>query len=49
MNLSRSQLFRAIVLEVDPDDQNPDAVDDQSRFTKSDLARIALKLGLYRP
>ncbi|PHQ37424.1 hypothetical protein DJ69_17170 [Halorubrum persicum] len=49
VNLSRADLFRAIVLEVDPGDQDPEEVDEQSRFTKSDLAQIALRLGLYRP
>ncbi|TKX78733.1 hypothetical protein EXE53_19650 [Halorubrum sp. SD626R] len=49
VTLSRADLFRAIVLEVEPEDVDPEDVDEQSRFTKTDLARIALKLGLYRP
>jgi len=49
VNLSRAELFRSIVLEVDPDGQDPNDVDEQSRFTKSDLARIALRLRLFTP
>ncbi|GAB3692857.1 hypothetical protein [Halorubrum pallidum] len=36
VTLSRADLFRAIVLEVEPDDVDPEDVDDQSRFSKTD-------------
>lgn len=46
--LSRADLFRAVALEVEPTSTEPSEISAQSRFTKQQLARIALKLGLYR-
>ncbi|MFD1571020.1 hypothetical protein [Halorubrum laminariae] len=48
VNLSRADLFRAIVLEVRPDDQDPESVDATSRFSKDDLSYIALRVGLFK-
>jgi len=48
VNLSRAELFRAIVLHVDPDDRDPKDVDEKSRFRKEELAYIALRLGLFK-
>ena len=47
VNLSRADLFRTIVLETRTDVEPAD-VDATSRFTKADLARIALRLGVFR-
>lgn len=47
VNLSRADLFRTIVLETRTDAE-PDDVDATSRFSKDDLARIALRLGVFR-
>lgn len=48
VNLSRADLFRAIVLQVEPGDRDPADVDEHSRFRKDELAKIALRLGMFK-
>ena len=48
LNLSRADLFRAVALEVDPAAPDPSEISAQSRFTKEQIARIALHLGLFQ-
>lgn len=48
VNLSRADLFRAIVLCVDPDERDAQDVDRRSRFRKDELAYMALRLGMFK-
>ena len=48
LNLSRADLFRAVALEVDPSKPEPSEISAQSRFSKEQIARIALNLGLFQ-
>lgn len=47
-NLTRDQLFRAVVLRVELDEVDPDDVSATARFNKRQLALIARRLRAFR-